>query len=115
MNLTVYGIPTCGTVKKVRAWLDAQGQAHAWVDLRATPPSMERVQAWVSAFGVQAMKNTSGGSYRALGVEKDAWSDADWIVAFQRDPMLIKRPVLERDGLPWSVGHRPERLEALLG
>ncbi len=115
MTLTVYGIPTCGTVKKVRAWLEAHGLNHGWVDLRAAPPTMERVSAWVSAFGVQAMKNTSGGSYRALGAEKDAWSDAEWTVAFQRDPMLIKRPVLEREGAPWSVGQKLDRLEALLG
>lgn len=114
MTLTVYGIPTCGTVKKLRSWLDAHQLPHGWVDFRAAPPSAGKVAGWVAAFGVNAMKNTSGGSYRALGAEKDQWTEAEWTAAFTRDPMLIKRPVLERDGAAWSVGLREERLQALL-
>lgn len=109
MALTVFGIPTCGTVKTARAWLDAQGIPHDWVDFRATPPAAARVQTWVTTFGVRAMKNTSGGSYRALGAEKDTWTDAEWTAAFARDPMLIKRPVVERDGSPIAIGFDEDR------
>lgn len=104
--LTVYGIPSCGTVKKARAWLDARGAAHAFVDFRQTPPTAGQVRSWVDAFGARAMRNTSGGAYRALGPEKDAWDDEAWTRAFTDDPMLIKRPVIERDGLPVRVGFR---------
>lgn len=104
MPLTVYGIPTCGTVRKARAWLDARGVPHGYVDLRESPPSAERIAGWAAAFGVKALRNTSGGSYRALGPEKDGWTDARWIQAFAADPMLIKRPVIERDGQPALVG-----------
>lgn len=104
MALTVYGIPSCGTVKKARAWLDAAGVAHTFVDFRATPPAAAQVDAWVAAFGARALRNTSGGSFRALGPEKEGWSDAQWRDAFLRDPMLIKRPVVERDGRPVLVG-----------
>jgi arsenate reductase len=111
MTWVVFGIATCGTVRKARAWLDAQGIAHRFVDLREEPPSRERVEGWARAFGVAAMKNTSGGSYRALGPEKDGWSDARWVDAFVSDPMLIRRPVIERDGEPAQVGWRaPVRL-----
>ncbi len=50
------------------------------------------------------MRNTSGGSYRALGPEKESWSDTQWAEAFAADPMLIKRPIVERDGKPTIVG-----------
>lgn len=104
MALTIYGIPSCGTVKKARAWLDAAGLPHTFVDFRATPPSAEQVAAWVTALGARAMKNTSGGSYRALGPEKEGWTDARWREAFVADPMLIRRPVVEVDGRPVLVG-----------
>lgn len=104
MSLVVYGIPSCGTVKKARAWLDAAGVAYTFVDFRATPPAASQVDAWMAAFGARALRNTSGGSYRALGPEKDGWTDAQWRDAFLRDPMLIKRPVVERDGRPVVVG-----------
>ncbi len=102
--MLVYGIPTCGTVKKARAWLDARGVANTLVDIRATPPARERVAAWAAVFGVAAMRNLSGGSYRALGPEKEGWNNQEWIDAFAADPMLLKRPIVERDGAPLMVG-----------
>ncbi|HMV67383.1 MAG TPA: Spx/MgsR family RNA polymerase-binding regulatory protein [Myxococcota bacterium] len=104
MALVVYGIPTCGTVRKARAWMDARGLEHEFVDLRVTPPQREQVARWVAAFGARALINTSGGSYRALGPEREGWDEARWVEAFQQDPMLIKRPVVERDGAPLGVG-----------
>jgi arsenate reductase len=104
MALTVYGIPTCGTVKKAKSWLDSQKITYTSVDLRANPPERSRVQAWVEAAGSRALRNTSGGSYRALGPEKESWTEAEWVEAFSRDPMLIKRPVIERNGTFLMVG-----------
>lgn len=102
--IDVYGIPTCGTVKKARAWLDARGVAHRFVDLRLTPPTEAEIRRWSAVFGARAMRNTSGGSYRALGAEKESWDDAAWVRAFAADPMLIKRPVILVDGQPAMVG-----------
>lgn len=102
--LTIYGIPSCGTVKKARSWLDSAGVAHTFVDFRATPPSRAQVDTWVAKLGARALRNTSGGSFRALGPEKDGWSDTRWAEAFAADPMLIKRPVVEKDGVPVLVG-----------
>jgi arsenate reductase (glutaredoxin) len=102
----VYGIPSCGTVKKAQHALSDAGLEHTFVDFRATPPSGERVARWVAAFGAAAMRNTSGSAYRALGPEKDTYDDAQWTSLFTADPMLIKRPVIEVDGTPRSVGFR---------
>ena len=104
--LTVYGIPTCGTVKKARTWLTDQGADHQWVDIRKTPPTGDQISAWVEALGAKAMRNTSGKSYRALPEDKKTWSDDQWIEAFTGDPMLLKRPIIERDGTAVQVGFR---------
>ncbi len=115
MSVTVYGIPTCGTVKKARKWLDDHGVAHTWVDFRSTPPEPARVARWVSTFGAPPMRNTSGGAYRALGDEKAGWDDARWTTAFQGDAMLVKRPVVEVDGVPVLVGFREDDYAARFG
>lgn len=115
MNITVYGIPTCDTCRKARKWLDERGQAHTWIDLREKPPSKSKLQRWVKALSAKALRNTSGGSYRALGPEKSEWTDAQWLAAFAADPMLIKRPVLEVDGEPAAVGFKADAWAARLG
>ncbi len=52
------------------------------------------------------MRNTSGQSYRALGEEKKDWTDAQWVDAFSRDAMLLKRPLFVKDGIAVLVGFR---------
>lgn len=115
MLFTLYGIPTCGTVRKARSFLQNAGVSHDFVDFRQTPPSRAQVESWVAAFGARALRNTSGGSYRALGTEKDSWSEEEWTVAYTRDPMLLKRPVVERDGSPLTVGFDAGTWTVLLG
>jgi arsenate reductase (glutaredoxin) len=113
-DVVVWGIPSCSTVKKARAFLDDNGVVHRFADLRATPPSPEAIARWVSTFGNKAMRNTAGASYRALPNDKDAWDDAQWIASFSADPMLIKRPIIEKDGAPIAVGFKADELERAL-
>ncbi len=115
MKLTLYGIPTCGTVKKARKWLDQRGIAYEWVDFRATAPEPERVAGWMAKFGFKPMRNTSGGAYRALPAEKKQWGGAEWLPRFQADAMLLKRPVVEIDGEPATVGFEEPVYEELFG
>jgi len=107
-TVVVWGIPTCSTVSKARAALNAHGIAHEFRDLRAAPPTRVDVDRFVAALGNKALRNTSGGSYRALPDDKDGWSDAAWAAAFVADPMLLKRPVIERDGATVVAGFKDE-------
>ena len=113
----VYGIPTCDTVRKARKWLDARELDHRFVDHRKTPPSLEQVEGWIAALGAKALRNTSGRSYRALPDDKKTWSDNQWARAMADDPMLFKRPLIERDGKAVLVGFRggDDVLSAALG
>lgn len=106
MNITLYGIPSCGTVKKARSWLDERGIEHTFVDFRTDPVGRERIEAWVSTLGAKALRNTSGRSYRGLPDEKKDWDDATWVDRFAADAMLIKRPVVEKDGVAVMAGFR---------
>ncbi len=106
MALLVYGIKSCDTVRKARRWLDAHDAPHTFVDLRATPPDAAEVGRWVASVGTKPLRNTSGGAYRALPDAKTQWTDAQWVEAFAAEPMLLKRPVIVRDGTAVQVGFR---------
>ncbi len=47
--LTVYGIPNCDTVKKARAWLDAQGLPHQFHDFKKAGVPSDRLAQWAQA------------------------------------------------------------------
>jgi arsenate reductase len=117
MTLKVYGIPNCGTCKKAVQWLTAHQVDHTFIDTKIHPPSRTMIQDWVATLGSKPLRNTSGQSYRAIGDEKQTWTDAQWIDAFAKDAMLLKRPLFEKDGKAVMVGFRASEavLQSTLG
>ncbi|HEY9736976.1 MAG TPA: Spx/MgsR family RNA polymerase-binding regulatory protein [Trichocoleus sp.] len=117
MALQVYGIPNCGTCKKALAWLEANSADYEFINTKEHPPSRSQVEGWVTALSSKPLRNTSGQSYRALGDAKQNWSEAQWVDAFARDAMLLKRPLFVRDGEAILAGFRgqDEELRQKLG
>ena len=108
MSIQVYGIPNCGTCKKAFQWLEANGIQYEFVNTKEQPPSRKMIQDWVEKLGSKPMRNTSGQSYRSLGDEKNSWTDAQWVEAFAKDAMLLKRPLFVKDETAVAVGFRDE-------
>lgn len=106
MSIQVYGIPNCGTCKKAFTWLQNNNLEYEFVNTKENPPSKEMIENWVQNLGSKPMRNTSGQSYRALGEERNTWSDEQWIEAFSQDAMLLKRPLFVKDGNAVLVGFR---------
>jgi len=106
MSLQVYGIPNCGTCKKALMWLQNHGVEYEFINTRENSPTAEIIQSWVEALGAKSMRNTSGQSYRALADEKQSWTDEQWVEAFAKDAMLLKRPLFVKEGTAVLVGFR---------
>ena len=103
-DLILYGIPNCGTCKKAIEWLTERQISYQFVDLKQHPPDATTIADWVSTLGSKPLRNTSGQSYRALGNDRQTWTEAQWIEAFSQDAMLLKRPILVKDGKALGVG-----------
>ena len=106
MALEVYGIKTCSTCTKALKWLDAEHIDYTWHSTRVSAPTAEQITGWVKDLGFAPLRNTSGKSYRAIGDEKKSWGDSEWIAAFSKDAMLLKRPLFVKDGKAVQAGFR---------
>ena len=106
MTIQVYGIPNCGTCKKAFKWLEEHQIGYEFINTKDHPPTHSMIQDWASKLGTKPMRNTSGQSYRALGDVKNSWTDAQWIEAFAKDAMLLKRPLFVVDGTAVLVGFK---------
>jgi arsenate reductase (glutaredoxin) len=106
MSIQVYGIPSCGTCKKAFTWLEDNRVAYEFVNTKEKPPTKTMIESWIGSLGAKSMRNTSGLSYRALGEEKNDWTEQRWIEAFTKDAMLLKRPLFVKDGKAVLVGFR---------
>jgi len=104
--ITLYGIPNCDTVKKARAWLAANGQAHAFHDFKKQGVPPEALARWLQAPGWETLLNRKGTTWRQLdAVTQGAVVDAASAGALmQAHPSLIKRPVVDWGGAGLGVG-----------
>ncbi|MBO3461354.1 Spx/MgsR family RNA polymerase-binding regulatory protein [Aetokthonos hydrillicola Thurmond2011] len=114
MSVKVYGIPNCGTCKKAFQWLKNNNIDYEFINTKENPPTYETIQNWVESLGSQAMRNTSGQSYRALGEEKKTWTDEQWVQAFASDAMLLKRPLFVKDEKAVLVGFKQQEINQKL-
>ena len=107
MTITLYGIRNCDTVKKARAWLDAEGVAHGLHDYKVAGADEARLRTWVARLGWEKLLNRSGTTFRKLPEADKAGIDADKAVALMlAQPSMIKRPVVEA-GEALLVGFDP--------
>lgn len=104
--LQVYGIPNCSTCKKALQWLEGENIPFEFINTKERPPTSTQLKSWVKTLGNQAMRNTSGQSYRALGEKRNTMTDQEWVKAFAQDVMLLKRPLFVKDKVAVLAGFR---------
>ena len=108
MPVTIHGIKNCDTMKKARAWLDAQGIAHAFHDYKTAGIDRATLEGWVRVLGWEAPLNRAGTTFRKLpDAEKEGLTEDRAIALMLAQPSMIKRPVLAADGR-LLVGFKPE-------
>ncbi|MES2442457.1 MAG: ArsC family reductase [Pseudomonadota bacterium] len=107
--IAMYGIRNCDTIKKARAWLDANRVAYAFHDYKAEGVDRARLLKWIAAVGWEPLLNRAGTTFRKLPDEAKAGVDEAKAVALMiEQPSMIKRPVLETPG-GILIGFAPER------
>ena len=108
MTMILYGISNCDTVKKARRWLDEQGVAYHFHDVRKDGLDAARLQGWIDALGWEKLLNKAGTTFRKLPEGDKADLDAAKAQALMlAQPSMIKRPVLEYPG-GVLAGFKPE-------
>lgn len=99
MAITLYGIPNCDTVKKARAWLDAQGHAYVFHDYKKQGADPARIAGWLDAAGAAKVINRAGTTFRKLtDADKAALEGGDAPAVLAANPSVIKRPIVEHPG-----------------
>ena len=105
---TLYGIPSCDTVKKARVWLDGRGIAYDFHDYKKVGIDEARLRFWVDELGWETVLNRAGTTFRKLPEADRQDLDADKAVALMlAQPSMIKRPVLDL-GERRVVGFKPD-------
>lgn len=115
MALTLYGISNCDTVRKARRWLDTAKVEYRFHDFRQDGLETKTIARWLSSRDWDTVINRRSSSWKALSEGDRAAMNAEHAMAAAlAAPTLIKRPVLEDDGL-LEFGFSESRYATLLG
>jgi len=110
--ITIHGIKNCDTMKKARAWLDQRGLVYDFHDYKTAGIDEATLRRWAGEVGWETLLNRAGTTFKALpDAEKAGVDEGRALALMQAHPSMIKRPVLDVDGL-LLVGFKPDAYAA---
>ncbi len=114
--MDIYGIKNCNTVKKTLDWLNEHGIDYTFRDFKKEGASADKLNAWASEVGWEALVNKRGTTWRKLDPEMQAkiTNQTAAVELMQTHTSVIKRPVIEsKKGI--ILGFNPDELQEKLG
>jgi Spx/MgsR family transcriptional regulator len=113
--VTLYGLATCDTTRAARKWLDSQGVAHRFHDVREDGLTRSVVEGWVKQLGWEKVLNKASTTWRGLPeADKQGVDQKRAIALLLANPTLVKRPVLDRGGT-LALGFKPGAYAEVFG
>lgn len=108
----VYGIKNCDSVKKALRFLNDHAIAFEFVDFKSSPVTEEKIRSWTTLSPTDTLFNTKGTTYKTLGLKSLSLENDAKIGWMSNHNLLIKRPVIEKDGA-LIVGFNPSQYEGI--
>ena len=108
----------CSTCRRAQEWLDRNGLAYTFRDIREARPTEAELRTWLARSGLplQRFFNSGGLLYRALELRErlPEMTEAEQLRLLAGDGMLVRRPLLVTEEGAVLVGFREaEWAEAL--
>ena len=106
MQLILYGISNCNSVKKARAYLDQQPISYTFYDYKKQGISQALLLNWLDQVSYEKLINRSGLTWRGLddATKLGLQDNISAIALMCCKTSVIKRPILEKNGKIISIG-----------
>lgn len=113
-DFTLFHNPRCSKSRAALALLERRGIELVIVDYLKNPPSAAELRAVIAKLGIRPEELVRKGeeTYKSTYAGKSL-SDAEWIEAMSKHPILIERPILVR-GKYAVLGRPTENIEQFL-
>lgn len=93
--IKIYGIKTCGSVKKALQFFQNNHLEYHFQDFKSDPVQQATIRQWLSLTSIDILLNTKGTTYKTLGLKAMGLNADEKIVWMSTNNLLIKRPVIE--------------------
>lgn len=116
MNLTVYGIKNCNTVKSALDWLKNNNVDFEFHDFKSKGITADKLKDWCTQAGWESLVNKRGTTWRQLptDVQGKVTDQSSAIALMQEKTSVIKRPIIESSGKIIALGFDERRYHETL-
>lgn len=98
--ITVFGIKNCDTIRKTKAWLEANEVPYQFHDYRKDGIDQALLERLESRLGWEALLNRRGTTWRKLPeTVRDNIDRQSALAAMLEQPSMIKRPIVIDDNI----------------
>ena len=115
MNITVYGIKNCNTVKSALDWLKKNKVDLDFHDYKTKGVTDNKLQQWSRQVGWEALVNKRGMTWQQLdkAIQQEVTNESSAIALMKDKTSVIKRPLIEKDGKVLALGFNEAEYEKL--
>lgn len=105
-GLILYGIKNCNTVKAAIYWLEQHDVPYDFYDYKVKGVTIEKLRLWSDQVGWESLLNKRGTTWKQLepAVQERIVDAQTAFALLQEKTSLIKRPLMEEDGVIIALG-----------
>ncbi len=102
----VYGIPNCDTIKKAVTWLEENKIPYSFHNYKKENISAAKLTSWCKQLGWEKILNKKSATWRELAptIQAKINTEKAAVTLMFEKTSIIKRPVIEKDGIVVMVG-----------
>jgi Spx/MgsR family transcriptional regulator len=93
--MIIYGIKTCGSVRKAIKFYNENDIEFTFHDFRKEPLSEDKIDYFASKVDVNLLFNNKGTKYRDLKLKELNLDEVGKLQWLKKENMLLKRPIIE--------------------
>jgi arsenate reductase (glutaredoxin) len=113
-NVQIFGVKNSHATRAAERFFKERRVQIQMVDLKQKPMSPGEIKRFIDRFGLQGLLDTEGKAYVDGGFKYLKMSDAEWLGKIERNPGLLRVPLV-RSGKLISIGQDEEAWKAMLG
>lgn len=93
--MKMYGIKSCASVKKAKAFFDENNICYDFIDIGKEPVNKEKIEKWQTFVSATSMLNPRSKVYKDLDLKSKKPTEKKAVTIIEKDNGVLKRPIIE--------------------
>jgi arsenate reductase len=112
-NLQIFGVKSSQETRAAERFFKERRLEFHFVDLKVRPMAPGEIRRFIERFGMSALLDTDANAYTDAGLKYLTLSDSDLLARIEREPKLLKLPLV-RSGKLLSIGRDENTWKTML-